>query len=61
MIETRDNTTPHATKIRQVEAALARLIADASQRGFHGTVAVNLSVQDGHIQHIRLTTERMIR
>jgi len=61
MIETRVQTTPHGNKIRQVETALARLIADASQRGFYGNVAVNLSVQDGHIQHIRLTTERMIK
>jgi uncharacterized protein with FMN-binding domain len=61
MIETRVETTPHLNKVQQVEVALANLIAEASRRGFYGTVAVNLSVQDGHIQHIRLTTERMIK
>jgi uncharacterized protein with FMN-binding domain len=61
MIETQVRTTPHANKVEQVEAALAKLVAEASRRGFYGNVAVNLSVQDGHIQHIRLTTERMIK
>jgi hypothetical protein len=61
MLETRVQTTPQRNKIHQVETALAQLIADASRRGFYGTVSVNLSVQDGSIQHIRLTTERMIK
>ena len=61
MIETRAASTPNSNKVQQVEAALAKLIAEASRRGFYGNVAVNLSVQDGHIQHVRLTTERMIR
>ena len=61
MINTRVQTAVKLNKVQQVEIALAKLIADASQRGFYGNVAVNLSVQDGHIQHIRLTTERMIK
>lgn len=61
MIKTQEESTPHLNKVQQVEMSLAKLIADASRRGFYGNVAVNLSVQDGHIQHIRLTTERMIR
>jgi hypothetical protein len=61
MIDTRVQSTPHLNKVQQVEIALAKLIAEASRRGFYGNVAVNLSVQDGHIQHIRLTTERMIK
>ena len=61
MIDTRVQTAPQLNKVHQVETALAQLIADASRRGFYGTVSVNLSVQDGSIQHIRLTTERMIK
>lgn len=61
MIDARVPSTPHLNKVQQVEIALAKLIAEASRRGFYGNVAVSLSVQDGHIQHIRLTTERMIK
>lgn len=61
MIDARVQSTPHLNKVQQVESALAKLIAEASRRGFYGQVAVTLSVQDGHIQNIRLTTERMIK
>ena len=52
MIQTRVQTTPQMNKIEQVEAALAKLMADASRRGFYGEAGLTLSVQDGHIQHI---------
>ena len=47
MIQTRVQTTPQMNKIEQVEAALAKLIADSSQRGFYGEAGLTLSVQDG--------------
>ncbi len=52
---------PQTNKIQQVEAALAKLLADSSQRGFFGEAGLTLSVQDGHIQHIRVAVERMIK
>jgi hypothetical protein len=61
MIQTRTQTTPQTNKIQQIEAALAKLLADSSQRGFHGEAALTLIVQDGHIQHIRVAIERMIK
>jgi hypothetical protein len=61
MIQTRVQTTPQMNKIQQVEAALAKLLADSSQRGFYGEVGIRLSVQDGVIQHIRVALERMIK
>ena len=54
-------TTPQLNKIEQVESALAKLIADASRRGFYGEAGLTLSVQDGRIQHIRVAIERMIK
>jgi hypothetical protein len=36
-------------------------LADASRRGFYGTAGLTLSVQDGSIQHIRVTWERLIK
>jgi hypothetical protein len=61
MIQTRVQTTSQMTKVQQVEAALAKLLADSSQRGFYGEAGLTLSVQDGVIQHIRVALERMIK
>ena len=48
-------------KVQQVETALAKILAESSQRGFYGEAGLTLSVQDGHIQHIRVAVERMIK
>jgi hypothetical protein len=61
MIQTRVQTTPQGNKIEQIESALAKLIADLSQRGCYGEAGLTLSVQDGRIQHIRVAIERMIK
>ena len=61
MIETRVQSTPQLNKVQQVEMALAKLIAEASRRGFYGTAGLTLSIQDGRIQHIRVAMERLIK
>lgn len=61
MIQSRVQTTPQQNKIQQVENALAKLLADSSQRGFYGEAGITLSVQDGVIQHIRVAMVRMIK
>jgi hypothetical protein len=61
MIQARVKTNSQLNKIEQLEAALAKLIADSSQRGFYGEAGLTLSVQDGVIQHIRVAIERMIK
>src|SRR5262245_50785804 len=43
MIQTRTPTKPENKKIQQVEAALAKLLADSSQRGFFGEAVLTLS------------------
>ena len=50
-----------ANKLAQAEAAFAKLLAEASQRGFYGTTSLVLNVQDGRIQHIRLAVEKRIQ
>ncbi len=52
---------PMNNKLAQAEAAFAKLVADASQRGFYGTTSLVLSVQDGRIQHIRVAIEKRIQ
>ncbi|MBX9788602.1 MAG: hypothetical protein K2Y37_06775 [Pirellulales bacterium] len=56
----RESATNQA-KLRQVEAALARLLDDALRRGFYGTLALEVAVQDGVIQNLRHKTERIER
>ena len=53
-------TTPgNAKKVAQLQPVVAELLAEALRRGFFGTAAIELSVQDGTIQHIRRTVERI--
>lgn len=59
-------TTPtkspaNAKKVTQLESALSEILAEALRRGFFGTAAVELSIQDGTIQHIRRKVERIER
>ncbi len=49
----------NAKKVTQLELALAEVLAQALRRGFFGTAAVELSVQDGTIQHIRRRVEQI--
>ena len=54
-------TPGNAQKVAQLQSILADLLAEALRRGFFGTATVELSVQDGTIQHIRRTVERIER
>ena len=58
---THGTTSGNAKKVEQLQSIVAELLAEALRRGFFGTAAVELSVQDGTIQHIRRTVERIER
>ena len=56
------STTPgNERKVAQLQQALDELLREALRRGFFGTAAVELSVQDGTIQNIRRKVERIER
>ena len=44
-----------------LRAALAEILAEALQGGYYGTAGIELSVQDGTIQHIRRSMEKIER
>lgn len=48
-------------KSQQAEAAFWRLMSEASRRRFYGSVTLSLSVQDGRIQQVRLTTDQALK
>jgi hypothetical protein len=48
-------------KLSQVEAELAGMLKEILRRGFYGTAGVEVSVQDGMIQHVRSRMEKIVR
>ena len=56
---THSKSPGNAKKVAQLESALAEMLAEVLRRGFFGTAAVELSIQDGTIQHIRRRMERI--
>ena len=56
---THADTTGNAKKVAQLHTALAEMLSDALRRGFFGTAAIELNIQDGTIQHIRRRVERI--
>ena len=58
---TQGKSPANERKVAQLHLALAEILAEALRRGFHGTAGVELSVQDGTIQHIRRRVERIER
>jgi len=47
--------------MEQIRAAMAEILAGVLKEGFHGTAALELTVQDGTIQHIRRKVEQLER
>jgi hypothetical protein len=52
-------THGNRVKLGQVETALAELLAETLRRGFYGKALLELAIQDGTIQHLRRTVERI--
>lgn len=55
------NTPANSEKMDQIRSALAEMLAGVLKRGFHGTAALEMTVQDGTIQHIRRKIEQVER
>jgi len=55
------NATSNERKLGQVEAELAEILKEVLRRGFFGTAGIELSVQDGVIQHVRSRMEKIVR
>jgi uncharacterized protein with FMN-binding domain len=49
------------SKRNEAHAEFTKLLSAAETRGFHGTASITVSVQDGHIQHLKVLVERMIK
>jgi hypothetical protein len=58
-IMTTAGSSTNEKKTADLEKALAELLAATLRRGFFGTAAVEVYVQDGTIQHIRRKVEQI--
>ncbi len=59
MTITLSKTPVNEQKVMLLRTTLGEILAEVLRRGFHGTAAVELCVQDGTIQHIRRKVERI--
>jgi len=59
MATTLSQTPANQERTNQLQAALGEILAEVLRKGFFGAAAVELSVQDGTIQHIRRKVERI--
>jgi hypothetical protein len=61
MMTTTLETSVNQHHVSQAERAWSELLREALQRGFHGVAGLELSVQDGTIQHVRRRIERLLK
>jgi hypothetical protein len=54
-------TVANRVKAPQLERALAELLRETLERGFFGTARLEWALQDGTIQNIRRSVERIER
>lgn len=59
--QTAPQRSPRNSKSEQVRTGLAELLAHVSSPGFYGGGSLTVSVQDGHIQQVKITAERSLR
>ena len=54
------NTSPsNREKMDQIQSTMAEMLTGVLKRGFHGTAALEMTVQDGTIQHICRKVEQV--
>jgi hypothetical protein len=61
MGEAREYPKKNERMVVRLEQAVATMLGQVLQRGFHGTAGVEIAVQDGIIQHVRTKTDRLDR
>lgn len=51
---------PPRGKARDAQLAFVDLLAEATRPGFFGSVSLSVTVQDGHVQQVRVVTEKKV-
>ena len=58
MIEVRDSTI-NQIRLKRITEAWRQLLTETLKHGFHGTVGLEVHINDGVIQHYRRKVERL--
>jgi hypothetical protein len=58
-METLKETPANRTRLARVDATWSAVLDEVLQRGFHGLASIELMIQDGTIQRICRTVERI--
>jgi len=58
---TMKQTTGNEERVLKAQRALEQLLRETLRAGFHGTAVLEVSVQDGTIQHLRRKVEQIER
>jgi hypothetical protein len=59
IMTTLEHTPTNQTKLTQAQTAWQDLVRQTLRRGFYGSAIIELAVQDGTIQHVRHSIERL--
>lgn len=54
-----NHSRANKVKIDQIEAALTAILTETLRRGFHGKARLELTIEDGTIQHFRRVISRV--
>jgi hypothetical protein len=60
-MSTMKTKTANEERVLKVQQTLEEMLRETLQRGFHGTAVLELSVQDGTIQHMKRKVEQLVR
>jgi hypothetical protein len=58
---TQKTTAGNARKLQQLQRVIDNLLSQILEKGFFGTGTIELDIQDGTIQNIRVRVERVER
>lgn len=61
MSETMTTNNTNSTRLTQIRQLWHELLEHGLRRGFHGTIAVEASIQDGVIQHCKSRKEQLAK
>jgi hypothetical protein len=60
-MSTTTERSPKTNWRQRADAELTKLLEAAASRGFYGTASLTVTVQDGHIQYMKVAVEKMVK
>ncbi|TWT30340.1 hypothetical protein KOR34_48980 [Posidoniimonas corsicana] len=61
MRTTHTTTRTRAEKASHAQAVLAEMLTKVARPGYFGAATMTVTLQDGHVQQVKVTTEKQIK